>query len=345
MSHSTVFPLSQELIDTFSAEVSASAPKHSFLRIRILNEQLALTSTGAYKSDISEVFREIAATTTEPSFVPLRLSETGKWLLLMYIPDDCAIKDRMLYAASRDTLKRQLGYNNFMGEYICREMSQINYEEYLASTAKVDAMTEVEKLKILDNQLERDSHIDAKSKSRLAFPISAEGASALEAFKNGQVSFVQLRVDTGAETLELVHQGAVDLHSIAGHFTSDGARFVLFRFRHQHPSDNSQQDKTVFYLSCPDSVKPKERMLSASVKSSLVTEIEGLGITIHKQFDTDNEREDVTETALLSYLYKATAQAGDAPVVVEKARPAQASKGPRGLIGKRRKELADDDDE
>ena len=49
-----------------------------------------------------------------------RLDSSGlhgyEWTLLAYVPDDSTVKERMLYASTRDIMKRQLGYTYFANE-------------------------------------------------------------------------------------------------------------------------------------------------------------------------------------------------------------------------------------
>ena len=41
-------------------------------------------------------------------------TESLKWLLLAYVPDDCRVRDKMLYSSSREDLKRSLGLGYFI---------------------------------------------------------------------------------------------------------------------------------------------------------------------------------------------------------------------------------------
>jgi len=37
-----------------------------------------------------------------------------EWMLIAYVPDGSTVKDRMLYASTRDSLKKQLGKSYFV---------------------------------------------------------------------------------------------------------------------------------------------------------------------------------------------------------------------------------------
>jgi len=53
-----------------------------------------------------------------PTYILYRLDSKNlqgyEWVLLAYVPDGSSVRDRMLYASSRDNLKKQLGYTYFV---------------------------------------------------------------------------------------------------------------------------------------------------------------------------------------------------------------------------------------
>merc|ERR1712151_831524 len=50
----------------------------------------------------------IALLTGEPRYALIDCPEIDTLILLVYIPDDCGVKQRMLYASSVDVLKKKL---------------------------------------------------------------------------------------------------------------------------------------------------------------------------------------------------------------------------------------------
>lgn len=57
---------------------------------------------------------------TDPCYILFRLDEKNSsgyiWILLCYVPDKAKVRDKMKYASSRATLRRQLGSTYFAHE-------------------------------------------------------------------------------------------------------------------------------------------------------------------------------------------------------------------------------------
>jgi hypothetical protein len=119
--------------------------------------------------------------------------------------------------------------------------------------------------------------------------------------------------------------------------------FNLLRFNHTDPTNQSKKTVVVFYLFCPNEAPAREKMLSATVKSSMATFIETNDIQITKQFDVDDEK-DASESALLSILYGDAAAASAVAPVSSLAMPKSTPQAPgsaRRMIGTK-KVLEDD---
>jgi twinfilin-like protein len=82
-----------------------------------------LPSLGSVKSDFNEL--KAKAKPAEAAYFLFRAPKgVDKWWLVSWIPDDAPAKHKMLYAATKATLKRALGAEsftddiNFTGKYI-----------------------------------------------------------------------------------------------------------------------------------------------------------------------------------------------------------------------------------
>ncbi len=89
-----------------------------------------------------------------PSFIVFRLDDVeppGNWLLLMFVPDTAKVREKMLYASSRDALKRDLGYSSFAAELHACDMDEVSYERYqqqvlVSDTDRLSLMSEKERM-------------------------------------------------------------------------------------------------------------------------------------------------------------------------------------------------------
>jgi twinfilin-like protein len=57
----------------------------------------------------------------------------------MFVPDIAKVREKMLYASSRDALKRDLGYTSFSSELHACDMDEVSYERYQQQTLVSDA--------------------------------------------------------------------------------------------------------------------------------------------------------------------------------------------------------------
>ena len=100
MSHQTGISPSPELKEAFHADRPARV-----LRVSIRDSLLAVTgSEDANAADWRDDFPLIQPLLEPktPSFVLFRFDD-GRWLFVAYCPDGSAVRDRMMYAATRDS--------------------------------------------------------------------------------------------------------------------------------------------------------------------------------------------------------------------------------------------------
>ena len=74
-----------------------------------------------------------------------------QWLLVAWIPEDCKVRDKMLYSSSKDDLKRSLGIGYFDSEYSANEKGDMDWSQYQKSLNKsfdADLLSAAEKLNI-----------------------------------------------------------------------------------------------------------------------------------------------------------------------------------------------------
>ncbi len=71
----------------------------------------------------------------------------------MFVPDDAKVREKMLYASTRDSLKRDLGYSFFAADMHVTERSELSFEAFdqkvlVNEAERRSVMSEVEKLRI-----------------------------------------------------------------------------------------------------------------------------------------------------------------------------------------------------
>jgi twinfilin-like protein len=270
-----------------------------------------------------------------PCYIIFRTDTTNmngyEWLLLSYVPDGSLVRERMLYASSRDTLKRQLGSNYFGGDIQGSSKEEFAYAGYVDLKKKKEGHTEVALTHTeIQTRQEKSAEI-AQGTSKeyvhsVNFPMSTAAQDKLKSFKDGQLNLVQLRVDPDKETIELDCSSSGDLSSIVAKIPHNEPRFNMIRFSHEH--EGQHYDSFVFVYSCTNNSPVKLKMLYSTVKAVANSTAEQIGIKFDKKLEI-SEAGELTEDLLMESLH---------PPSEEKkqnfSKPSRAGKGAPRLIRK-----------
>ncbi|XP_066553782.1 twinfilin-2 isoform X1 [Amia ocellicauda] len=274
----------------------------------------------------------------EPCYILFRLDSQNaqgyEWLFISWSPDQSPVRQKMLYAATRATVKKEFGGGHIKDEMFGTLQEDICFQGYLrhmtscsAPAPLTTAEQELQQIKINEDRVVRvKTEISVESKHQtlqgLAFPLQEEAKRALLQLRQRKINYVQLRLDTERETIELVHTNPTEIGDLPGHVPTDTPRYHFFLYRHSHEGD--YLESVVFIYSMPGySCSIKERMLYSSCKSRLLDEVEQtLHIEVAKKIETDSGAELTAE-----FLYE--------EVHPKQHAFKQAFSKPRGPAGKR----------
>eukprot|EP01096_Ripella_sp_DP13-Kostka_P018225 TRINITY_DN9786_c0_g1_i1.p1 TRINITY_DN9786_c0_g1~~TRINITY_DN9786_c0_g1_i1.p1 ORF type:complete len:343 (-),score=156.66 TRINITY_DN9786_c0_g1_i1:72-1073(-) len=302
MTHSTRIPVTAELEQAFG---SARLEKNlRILKVEIEDETLVLRTTRPAGASVSSDWNGMSSLfeAKKPCFVLFRLdsssSDGAEWVLVSYVPDGSPVRDRMVYASTRDTLKRQLGYNSFSDEMHGSSADELTWDLFQQHDKKNFSnapLTEAEVQTAAESRAEVDYGHTREYVHSVAFPISDEASSALRSLATRVVDLVILRVDAKKETLELRSSSKASASDIAQHIPSDEPAFILFRYTHDYKGE--QQAPIFFIYSCPDGATVRNRMLYSTVKATACEAAAHLGVEITKKIEV-SEPSEVTENSL-----------------------------------------------
>jgi len=264
------------------------------LKIVIREEKLVLDQNRLAVSDYESDWDRnvlVCIEDGEPCYIIYRLDAKNDeghhmYVYLTYIPNDTSVKNKMLYAATRATLKRIFGDRRIATDYlgtVAEELSLQGYRNHTLSLGAVAPMTEAEK------ELEQVSKDEAMMRSQMSamsatlpglnLPVTMELQQSLEKFKKGFINYLQIKLDTDREELKLWDCSNISAAEFPGKIPDDEPRYHLFNFNHTH--EGEQMFSTVFIYSCPGyNVPVKQRMLYSSTKASFMAGILELGIVI-----------------------------------------------------------------
>ncbi|XP_052779679.1 twinfilin-1-like [Mya arenaria] len=338
MSHQTGISASDELKDFLSHSRDGG---FRLIKIAIKDEKLELANSEKARGTWEEDFNDLVLRQLEekqPCYILYRLDSKNNqgylWIFIAWSPDFSPVKEKMIYAATRSTMKTEFGTGIIQEEMFGTteaDVSLAGYKKHLEHQSSQAPLTaaEEELEYIKHNETRTDIHIDTKHQTMkgLAFPISDEAAHKIVDFHQDKISYVQLKLDLSGESIELSDSGNVSTAQLPGKIPTDGARYHLFTFKHTHEGDflNSK----VFIYSMPGYKCPiKERMLYSSCKGPFVSQLEQqLQLPLEKKLEID-DAEELTEEFLYDELHP---KKNIATMKFEKPKGPQ-KRGPRKLL-------------
>jgi len=334
MTHSSQLPVSAQLEDVFAKARTTGGIR--YVKVVIRDESLVPDGTEPLTSDTQADFRKVSALLKPktPCYVLFRLDSQNtlgyQWLLLAYVPDGSTVKDRMLYASTRDSLKKQLGKSYFVStDLYGTEASEFTWEAYQDTLIKpaVAAPLTVTEMQYHHEASAEVHHGHAREYVHsVRFPLSSDATDALNALATKNHNFVQLSIDAERETVELVAAKRVrDVPGLTSELSRSEPRFTFYRFTHNFKGESL--DNIVFIYSCPDTAPVKQRMLYSTVKAVVTGAAEDARVIVERNARIEvTDPGDITEEYLVEVLH---------PVKEVKkgfARPQRPGKGGARLI-------------
>jgi len=237
-----------------------------------------------------------------PCFLLYRLDERDSsssflWLLISWSPDGAPTRQKMLYASTKATFKKQFGAGQIQSEYFANTPEEVTlkgYKRHLETEAAPGPLSraEEEMKAIKETESRPEVSVDTKHNtlSGLAFPFQSEAQEAITQFHRGEGDYLQLAIAMESETVVLKELSSCSVEQLPGKVPEDAARYHLFRFKHNYEGD--YLESVVFIYSMPGySVSIKERMMYSSCKNAVVEVVLGLGVLIEKSVEVDGGRE------------------------------------------------------
>ncbi|XP_015284881.1 PREDICTED: twinfilin-1 [Gekko japonicus] len=280
MSHQTGIQASEDVKETFAG---ARNGQYRLLKIVIENEQLIVGSVKlpgeSWEKDY-DYFVLPLLEDKQPCYILYRLDSQNaqgyEWIFIAWSPDHSPVRQKMLYAATRATLKKEFGGGHIKDEVFGTNKDDVSlngYQKYLITQSTPAPLTaaEEELRQIKINEVQTEVSVDTKHQTLqgVAFPIAKEALQALEELKNKQLNYVQLQIDMKNEMIVLASTLSTELKDLPKRIPKDSARYHFFLYKHSHEGD--YLESIVFIYSMPGYMcSIRERMLYSSCKSPLL---------------------------------------------------------------------------
>ncbi|XP_063071534.1 twinfilin-2 isoform X2 [Engraulis encrasicolus] len=289
-----------------------SGPSIRVIQVLIRNEQLVL---GAYREPSQSWDRDYdnfllpLLDEEEPCYILYRLDSQNaqgyEWLFISWSPDQSPVRLKMLYAATRATVKKEFGGGQVkdemfgsMKEDICLQGYQRHESSSSAPAPLTAAERELQQIRLTEVNVERSADMcKPQTVGGLAFPLQDAAKRALQQLTDKRINYIQLRLDTEKETIDLVHTNPTETRDLPQRVPTDTPRYHFFLYKHNH--EGEYLESVVFIYSMPGySCSVKERMLYSSCKSCLLDEVaRDYHLEVAKKMEIDSG-EELTEEFL-----------------------------------------------
>lgn len=345
MSHQTGIQPNEEL-RKFMAKCKSHSKTRIF-KVSLKDEQLVLDEhkepSGKWEADYQK-FTKSLVLDKQPCYLLIRTDHKNNatgiydWHMIVWSPEGSSVRDKMLYASTKATLKKefQVSIDYFASNQ--DELSLPAYKSFIERKRKeesgehdIELLTAQEQdLRIVkkeEAEMSTQSSNPAKTLPGVEFPLSDEARNALSDLKEGVISYLQLAIDVKNESIDLDRKEShkeFDVKDLPLKVPTNSPRYHLFLFPHNH--NGLYYKSTVFvYTVVGSPCSVKERMLYSSCKNALISLLAKIGIIVDKRIESDDPAE-LTNDFLIAELH---------PKDNDKDLNKKAFEKPQGPTGKR----------
>uniref|UniRef100_A0A1A9VG04 Twinfilin n=1 Tax=Glossina austeni TaxID=7395 RepID=A0A1A9VG04_GLOAU len=275
---------------------------------RIVVEELYCSATAEVKKDVERDFDKLVAPVIEddiPCYILYRLdtkiSVGYAWLMLSWVPDISSIRQKMVYASTKATLKTEFGTAYIAEEIHATTKDEISWEGYQrhknAFAAPAPLTTREEELvELRKTEINTEINTDSKHQTLggIACPLTPATEKAIEDLLNGTYDYLQFCIDLEAEEIQVSQAGAIAISDLPKQIPEEHARYHLYLFKHTY--DGDYLESFVFIYSMPGyTCSVRERMMYSSCKAPFVEKLQAFGIEIVKKLEIDSGSELTTD--------------------------------------------------
>ncbi|CAI5757684.1 unnamed protein product [Candida verbasci] len=266
MSSQSGITISQELLNVYK-----KLRENDSLVIKVNDSLIELIPDENYKSNSNDIFGNLK------SYIKNEYPQPGYIIVVMdsiqyfisFIPDNAPIKQKMLYASTKNTILNNLGSNNFTKKLNFTELDELNLGSLEDDGVSAPLNDDEKILKDMNNMELENVHgykkeLASMSSSDILYKFDL---SLIEQFENLDNKLVIFNIDLKNEVIKLIENynniKVNDLISKLESVSVGGPKYVLYNYG----------SGLAFIYTCPSGSPVKERMIYASFKNTLITEL------------------------------------------------------------------------
>lgn len=259
-------------------------------------EQLSCSATADVKKDWERDYDKLLGPLIEknvPCYLLYRLDAKiplgHGWLLISWTPDTASIRQKMVYASTKATLKTEFGSAYITEELHATTLEETTLEgykkhkrEFAAPAPLTTREEEIQELRKTEVRTEISTDTRHQTLGGLSCPLSDATLAAVQDLLRGNYDYLQFRIALEEERIHVSHAAKVQLADLPKQVPNDHARYHLYLFKHTHEGD--YLESFVFIYSMPGyACSVRERMMYSSCKAPFLEQLAALGVDIIKK--------------------------------------------------------------
>jgi len=297
MSATSGITIHDDLQSAFATAQSDASVR--FFKLSIRNESIVLDHTVCAQGDLFGDLDQLQDILEDhvPAYVLARLDDLPtQWLAISYVPDTAKVRDKMLYASTRNSLTKSLGSASFSDALFANHKSDLTSTAYAAHRRHLAAP---KPLSVREREMEdvRAATIASSTEGSAARRNHIGGAgvhinwpetvsAAIRRLASEETDrLVVLGIDTATETLVLSAESECAIGEVGSLLPSLTPAYAFLSWSHDDRQD------IVFIYSCPSSSPIKHRMIYSSGASSVLAIAKDNGVTVVRKVETSDPKE------------------------------------------------------
>lgn len=313
MSTQSGITASQALLDTFkSLESNALIAKVSEDNTELVPDDFS--GSGDLSAIFSQLHSYLSKTYPHPAYIIIALSKQ-EYAFISFIPDDAPIRQKMLYASTKNTLITSLGSNNFpkSKNFAWTELDEVSFD-YFQRVTKVsdnsgvmskderilDEINSLQDLTLASQGQQYKKQLPSMHSSSRENKLLYEFETLLKKefdtlqSNDNNSKLITFNIDVPKEILVLTSSEENVLRStLISHLSkANPVAQPQYSIYNYHPK------KFAFIYSCPSGSKVKDRMIYASSKLGLITHLSQVLAEHNLKIDKSLEVGDLDELEL-----------------------------------------------
>lgn len=181
----------------------------AFVKFNIENEGIVVTEVGKGSSGDHFSAAMTSLKDKEPAYVAVRYQD--KWVLMFFMPENCKVNLKMLYATCLVAFKTKLQTANFYDDFKISEIKECtlrDYENSKRTFGETELLTVEEKM-AFEAHFSSEKSVENEMKVTVDVPIKVtkDAEAAIATFVQKKVTFVIVKLNGDTEELELDGSG------------------------------------------------------------------------------------------------------------------------------------------